>query len=291
MSIEVRNITIAARDGFPLAATLFNPSRPAVFLTVASALGVPRKYYASFARYILKFGIATVAFDYRGIGDSGPAWRQDAKGGFTALGEHDLDAVLHWTQALTSNQAPLCFIGHSLGTVAFGLAPANRLASRAISVASGNCYSGLQPFPYNIIRSLFWSTIVPHLTRMHGYFPGRLAGVKLGNLSESIAIELAQLCKSPDFVHRSGKKVAETFLGYQGNMWALSFTDDKFMSRQAVDELHKKFSTAVLKRSHLSPSDFGLSSIGHFGAFRRGSEHLWDRMAKWLLEAQGGRSE
>jgi predicted alpha/beta hydrolase len=283
MSIE--NITIVARDGFPLAATLFNPSKPAVFLTIASALGVPRKRYASFARYILNFGIAIVTFDYRGIGDSGPAWREDAKGGFTALGKHDLDAVLHWTQALTCNQSPLCFIGHSLGTVAFGFAPGNCLASRAISVASGNCYSGLQPFPYNIIRSLFWSTIVPHLTRVHGYFPGRLAGVKLGNLPDSIAIELAQLCRSPEFVHRSGEKIAETFRGYRGNMWALSFTDDKFMSRQAVDALHKEFSAALLKRSHLSPCDFGLSSIGHFGAFKPGSEHLWDRMAKWLLES------
>jgi predicted alpha/beta hydrolase len=239
---------------------------------------------------MLKFAIATVTFDYRGIGDSGPAWRKDAKGGLTALGRHDLDAVLSWTQALTSNQSPLCFIGHSLGTLAFGLAPGNRLASRAISVASGSCYSGLQPFPYNIVQSLFWSLIAPHLARMHGYFPGRLAGFKLGNLPASIAIELAQLCKSPDFLYRSGKKIAETFPGYQGNMWALSFTDDKFMSRKAVDELHTKFSMAVLKRSHLFPGDFGLSSIGHFGAFRPGSEQLWDVMAKWLLEAQGPRS-
>jgi predicted alpha/beta hydrolase len=291
MPIEVRNVTIVARDGFPLAATLFNPSKPAAFLTVASALGVPRKHYARFASYILNFGIATVTFDYRGIGDSGPAWRKDAKGGLTALGRHDLDSVLNWTQALTSSQSPLCFIGHSLGTVAFGLAPGNRLANRVISVASGNCYSGLQPFPYNIVRSLFWSTIVPHLTRMHGYFPGSLAGLKLGNLPTSIAIELAQFCKSPDFVHRQGEKIAETFSGYQGNIWALSFTDDRFMSQKAVDELHTKFSTAVVKRSHFSPCDFGLSSIGHFGAFKHGSERLWDMMAKWLLEAQGTRSE
>ena len=290
MTIDVRSITIVARDGFPLAATLFNPPKPAAFLTIASALGVTRKHYVRFARYISKFAIATVTFDYRGIGDSGPAWRKDAKGGLTALGQCDLDAVLYWTQALTCNQLPLFFIGHSLGTVAFGLAPGNRLTSRAISVASGNHYSGLQPFPYNIARSLFWSTIVPRLTRMHGYFPGRLVGLKLGNLPTSIAIDLAQLCKSRDFVHRSVDKIAETFPEYQGNIWALSFTDDKFISRQAVDELHAKFSTAVLKRSHLSPGDLGLSSIGHFGAFRAGSEHLWNMMAKWLLEAQEARS-
>jgi predicted alpha/beta hydrolase len=288
MPIEVQNITIIARDGFPLAATLFNPStKPAVFLTVASALGVTRKHYARFARYLLNFGIATATFDYRGIGDSGPAWRKDAKGGLTALGQHDLDAVLYWTQALTYQQSPLCFIGHSLGAVSFGLAPGNRLASRAISVASGNCYSGFQPFPYNVIRSVFWSTIVPHLTRMHGYFPGRLAGLRLGNLPASIAIDLARLCKSPDFVHRSGEKIAETFSGYHGNIWVLSFTDDRLMSQKSVDDLHTKFATAVLKRSHFSPSDLGLLSVGHFGAFRPGSERLWDMMAKWLLETQG----
>jgi predicted alpha/beta hydrolase len=292
MSIEVRNITIAARDGFPLAATLFTPSKPAdMFLTVASALGVPRKYYARFARHVLNFGIATVTFDYRGIGDSGPAWREDAKGGFTALGKRDLDAVLHWTQALTCNQSPLCFLGHSLGTAAFGFAPGNSLASKAISVASGSGYSALQPFPYNIIYSFFWSVVVPHLTKMHGYFPGRLVGLRWGNLPDSVALELSLLCRSPDFVHRPGGKAAETFLGYQGNMWALSFTDDRTMSRQAVDDLHKRFSAALVERSHFSPRDFGLLSIGHLGAFKAGSEQLWDRMAKWLLQTQSDKNQ
>jgi predicted alpha/beta hydrolase len=122
---------------------------------------------------------------------------------------------------------------------------------------------------------------------MHGYFPGRLAGLRLGNLPASIAIDLARLCKSPDFVHRAGEKIAEPFSGYPGNIWALSFTDDRFMSQKAVDDLHTKFATAVLKRSHFSPSDLGLLSVGHFGAFRPGSERLWDMMAKWLLETQG----
>lgn len=177
MSSEVRNITIAARDGFPLSATLFTPSKTAdIFLTVASALGVHRKYYARFARHVLNFGIATVTFDYRGVGDSGPAWREDATGGFMALGKYDLDAVLHWTQALTCNQSPLCFVGHSLGTVAFGFAPSNSLVSRVISVASGSGYWAIQPFPYNIIHSVFWSVVVPHLTKMHGYFPGGSLG-------------------------------------------------------------------------------------------------------------------
>ena len=85
MTIDVRSITIVARDGFPLAATLFNAPKPAAVLTIASALGVTRKHYVRFARYISKFAIATVTFDYRGIGDSGPAWRKDAKGGLTDL--------------------------------------------------------------------------------------------------------------------------------------------------------------------------------------------------------------
>jgi predicted alpha/beta hydrolase len=292
MSGEIRNITIAARDGFPLAATVFTPSKPAlIFLAVASALGVNRKYYARFARHVLKFRIATVTFDYRGIGDSGPAWRADAKGGFSVLGKHDLDAILHWTRALTCNQSPLCFVGHSLGTVAFGYAPGNSLVSKAISVASGSGYSALQPFPYNIIYSFFWSVVVPHFTDMHGYFPGRLIGLRLGNLPKSVAIELAQLCRSPEFVHRPGEEIAKTFLGHQGNIWAISFTDDKTVSRRAVDDLHKRFPAALIERSHFSPCDFGLPAIGHLGAFKAGAEHLWDRMANWLLETQSDKNQ
>jgi predicted alpha/beta hydrolase len=33
-----------------------------------------------------------------------------------------------------------------------------------------------------------------------------------------------------------------------------------------------------------APADFGLKRIGHEGAFRKGMEPLWDRMADWLFE-------
>lgn len=38
-------------------------------------------------------------------------------------------------------------------------------------------------------------------------------------------------------------------------------------------------------RRHLVPADFGLSSVGHMGFFRRGSEAVWDEAIAWLEDA------
>ena len=74
MSIE--DIRIPAMDGFQLAATLYRPDRQSKverFALITSAMGVKRRYYDPYARFLCEQGIAGLAFDFRGIGDSRPS--------------------------------------------------------------------------------------------------------------------------------------------------------------------------------------------------------------------------
>ena len=51
--IASRNISIRAADGYPLAATLFEPEKASAPLTIIGpAVGVSRRYYRKFAAYL-----------------------------------------------------------------------------------------------------------------------------------------------------------------------------------------------------------------------------------------------
>jgi predicted alpha/beta hydrolase len=66
--------SIAARDGYALAATVFTPAAaPSRAVLINSAAAVPRNIYRGFAAYLAEQGCAVVTYDYRGIGFTGTA--------------------------------------------------------------------------------------------------------------------------------------------------------------------------------------------------------------------------
>ncbi len=72
--VLIQDTSIAARDGYALAATVFTPAAaPRRAVLINSATAVPRKIYRGFAAYLAEQGCAVVTYDYRGIGGSRPA--------------------------------------------------------------------------------------------------------------------------------------------------------------------------------------------------------------------------
>jgi predicted alpha/beta hydrolase len=286
MSFRIEELTISATDGFPLAATIFHSASPStLFAVVAPALGVPRKYYAHFCRYLAHCNISTVTFDYRGFGGSGPTWRPDAAVSMCDLGRRDLSAVLSFTHGMKPG-SDLYFVGHSFGMMALAFAPNAAGASRAISVATGSAYYRFQPFPRSLLRLAFLTVIVPRIARLHGHFPGRMFGI-LGNIPQTIVADMARCCREKNFVKDAMRHDNSRDAPYRGDIWALSFTDDRLLPRAAVDDFHGNFSAARVLRSHLKPDEIGRRRVGHNGAFQLGSDILWNEMVKWL---QGGRA-
>ena len=75
--ILVQDTTLAARDGYALAATVFAPAQPprgAVLINSATA--VPRKIYRGFASFLAEQGFSVLTYDYRGVGGSRPPSRK-----------------------------------------------------------------------------------------------------------------------------------------------------------------------------------------------------------------------
>lgn len=62
--------TLAAADGYPLAARWFEAAPPRGVAVIAAAMGVRQDYYSHFAAWLARHGYGTLTFDYRGVGGS-----------------------------------------------------------------------------------------------------------------------------------------------------------------------------------------------------------------------------
>ncbi len=71
--VAIRDVAIAATDGTPLAATLFEAARGdpgSALVVIAPGAAIPRRFYTRFATYLAERGHAALTFDYRDTGGS-----------------------------------------------------------------------------------------------------------------------------------------------------------------------------------------------------------------------------
>lgn len=101
----MKDLHIAALDGYSLAATQFEPVGAArAALIVNSAIAVRREYYAPFAQAARERGFATFTYDYRSIGGSRPTRLR----GFAARASDwmtlDFEGVLAWDRSVDASR-------------------------------------------------------------------------------------------------------------------------------------------------------------------------------------------
>jgi len=286
------DITIPASDGFALGATLFLPrsakKRHAVLINSATA--VPRGFYKSFASYLSRQGCAVLTYDYRGIGGSRlksatDATRPASLRGFEASmadwAAKDVTGAVTWMRQRYGG-VPLLYVGHSFGGQALGLLPNNAGISRALFVSAQAAYWKLMPAPERYRVYLFMNFIGVPLTRAFGYLPGRLM---LGqDLPKGVFLEWTRWVMSKRYLLDDPTLTAlANFANYRAPLRALSFTDDTWAPRPAVELLCSAFTATTPEVISIAPADAGVNKIGHTGFFR--SEHrdtLWHAAADWL---------
>ena len=280
--------TIAASDGFTLAATEYAPNGTArAVVVINAATGVKRRYYDRFAQYLASHGFAVVTYDYRGIGDSAPRNLRGFAARMQQWGELDQPAVVAHASAWQPS-LPLMIVGHSVGGQIVGLLPDADRVTRVLMVAAQHNYYGLWRPQERYVLWALWTVLMPSASRLLGYFPSGAFG--LGeNLPRGVALDWARWCRSPGaLVQAIGGDARERFTRYRGPLLALSFTDDnKFAPRRAVDGLLAFYTSADREHRHVAPHELGVQTIGHFGYFREPlRESGWPIALEWL--AGGG---
>ena len=275
------DLTLAARDGTKLAATLFEPNTPnggAVLLN--SGTGIARQFYGAFAAHLASRGFAVLTYDYRGIGQS----EAPATASMEEWGTVDQASMLDHLARLAPG-ASRAVIGHSFGGQVLGLADNIAGVRAAVLICSQSGHWRHWPRGRRRLRMLaLWWLLIPGLTALTGRFPGSWVGT--ANLPAGVARSWARWGRSPHYVcDTRGRPLRPHNDKVTCPVRWLSFSDDPIAPYGAVEALRSYYSKAAVERLHLAPADLDVEAVGHFGFFRKSMPRRpWDEIADWLYD-------
>jgi predicted alpha/beta hydrolase len=256
------------------------PQAPLAVIVIAPAMGVRQDYYTVFAQHLAAQGFLVATFDYRYMGFNQPASLRGVAVTFDDWRD-DLDTMIEAAQARAPG-VPLYVCGHSLGGQILGWLKQRHRIAGAITVACGTGYWRHNPrMTFQLLY--LWFVAMPLYSRVFGYFPGERFN-KVGNLPREIALTWARWCRQPDYL--LGDESVREQSGYDElrmPVLSLSFSDDTYIRKAAIEQLHGFYRNAQVERHHIRPADVGDARIGHFGFFKLGGGHqLWQQCTLWL---------
>ena len=282
-------VRFRAADGHELVGDFHGTSgEPAGSVLVASALGVPRRYYAAFASYLAEGGLQALAFDYRGVGDSRPADLRGHPGRLQDWADYDMPAAAAELRRRAPD-APLLWLGHSVGGQLFGLVGGLDVRA-ALFVASHSVYwRGFPSLAGKLGVGALYHGVIPLLTRTFGRLPMRTFG-QGEDIPVGVARQWAAWGRDPHYVLGFARRERGVdHFGYDGPMRFYAIEDDRYAPPPTVEALHGFYPRARKELKLVRPADLGVKKLGHFGPFRKTHrETLWPELRAWLLARARG---
>ncbi|MFT6557950.1 alpha/beta fold hydrolase [Sneathiella sp.] len=282
MTVIQENLSLPAKDGYQLSATLFTAEIPSShFVLINSATAVPRQFYKNYAEFLVQEGFSVLTYDYRGIGGSRPANLR----GFTARMRdwalQDMAGMVDW---LRSEKCPdkIFMIGHSFGGQAAGLMDNIDNIDGMLTVSAQSGHWRLQGGEQKWMVLLHSWVTLPVTSFLLGYMPWSWFGAE--DLPGKVSSEWAGWCRHRDYILGDKTLPLDRYNNFDIPVLAYSIDDDKWGTEKSVDAMMKAYPN--MERRHIVPQTEGISSLGHFGYFRAKSEPLWKEAVSWLKGLQ-----
>ena len=270
-----------ARDGRSLAATHFDAQAPRGAVVLAGAMGVSRGFYAPFASFLAERGFHALTFDYRGIGESRGAPRDDRAIALHDWGERDLAGAFDFMRA-RHPALPLQLVAHSVGGQLFGLV--------SDAPAVGAVFVGSQSGHWRHWKGLgrlgmwgLWHAALPTFAATLGRIPMRAIG-QGEDLPGGVGAEWARWGRHRDYVWSyAAPRGGLGFARWTGPLTSYAISDDGYAPRAAVAALAAMYTQAIVELREVHPSQVGEKRVGHFGVFReRLRDLVWGEIARTL---------
>lgn len=277
--------TIAAADGTPLAARFFAPDgAPRGAVLLVPAMGTRQGFYEPLAAWLASRGFLAATFDYRGTGRSRRGPMREVRADLLDWARLDCAAMIE-ALARRAPRLPITWIGHSLGGQILPFVPGFERVDRAITVGAGIGYWRLYPWRLRWGAPWLWFLLVPASLAIAGYFPGRRLR-KIGDVPRGAMAQWRRWCLDPDYA-AGAERARDRYAAVRTPILSISFPDDEFMSRRAVERLEGQYSGAPRTALRLSPEAAGVRRIGHFGFFREAiGARLWEEALLPALAVQ-----
>ena len=279
--MEDRTISLRCADGIRLTGTLYGSEKAGRGLLVAGALGVPRRFYATFAQYMAAAGWLVLTLDYRGSGDSLQGLPPGRQLRMQKWGEQDIEAGLRCLRDERSVKT-LALLGHSAGAQLPGLAPASRWLDALVLVAGTAPHLRHYPWRSRPMLALVWYGLAPLLSWRRDHFPTRATGLGTTPVAAGVVAQWARWARSRNYLFDTRHGIDTRGYGrLRLPLLSCGFADDSYASQAAIEALLRHYSAAAIERRWVpAPAH---EPIGHFGYFRqRQAGTLWQDTRDWL---------
>ncbi len=270
------SIFINTPNGNKISVTQFIPETiPKGLVVISSATGVKQTLYFKIATYLEQHNFAVYTFDYSGIGASKLQSLKKFNTSASLWATNDLEAVIQYAKK-NHTATKLCLMGHSIGGQLIGLAPSSKEADGILLVAGQTgfwkLWSGLGKWK----MCMTWYVLIPVLTKLFGYFPGKKIGAS-EDLPKDMALEWRTWCCSPNYLFDHVSNAEQSYSAIKCPIYSYSAQDDNYAPKVTVDWLTNQFKGQKAIRKHLIPKEVGISKIGHFGYFRsKNKASIWE---------------
>jgi predicted alpha/beta hydrolase len=244
-----------------------NEGRAAIVCT--AAMGVEAGFYTRLALALQSRGYQVFTVDNRGLGLSSVEIRRGVDHGFREVAEVDMPAVVKWVREGTGDR-PLVLLGHSLGGQLNCLYAAGAPVKPDALVLLTCCsvYWGSFQWPMNFGLWLF-GFIARGITEALGFWPGKV--LRFGRKEPlTLTRDWTHQCRTGRYEPRGSRVDYEARLAeLELPVLAISFTDDTYAPKEAVDHLLRKMPAAATDHLHIDPEELGVERLSHFDWAKR----------------------
>ena len=270
---------IPAADGYPLAADVFrSPAAGKGTVIINAATAVHRRFYRHFAGALANAGYDAITYDYRGIGGSRPESLRGFAANAIDWGLLDMAGVVDWVRQEQGAER-VFLVGHSIGGQVAGMLPNQDAVDGMLTVSAQSGHWRLQGEEQKWLAMLHVHLTLPVLAYVFGYMPWSwYSGAE--DLPKGVALDWARWCRDRKYLLGDDSLPLDRFSSFRAPVLAYSFSDDKWGTPQAVDEMMAVYPN--VERRHVEPAQFDVSRIGHFGYFRRSASRLWNDAIGWF---------
>ncbi|MEA1830955.1 alpha/beta fold hydrolase [Methylobacterium durans] len=279
-------VTVRCRDDYGLRGHLWraDPRQGQILglVVINPATGVLARYYHAYARFLAEHGFDVLTYDYRGIGASRPAALKGCGIRWRHWGELDFDAAVKWADGRRSG--PLVVVGHSIGGFLPGFAEASARVDRILTIGAQYAYWPDYAAARRAHMVVKWHVVMPAVTALAGYFPGRRIGW-LEDLPSGVAYEWSfrRARMEASYPPRERAAILSRFARVKAPILAVGTTDDEFGTSSAIRRALDYYTSSPRTQVQLTPTALGATTIGHFGLFHaRRSGTFWTDTLDWL---------
>ncbi|MGW7333683.1 alpha/beta hydrolase family protein [Streptomyces sp. NPDC054840] len=235
---------------------------PRAVVLIWPAMAVSASYYQPLCSELADLGIACVAADLRGQGESGPRPDRTSRQGYDELAARDWPRTVAAVRERFGAHTPLYLLGHSIGGQISVLYAAREPAGvdGMVFVAAGSVdYRG---FPgMGALRVLLSTQLAAGIAWLWGYFPGHRLGFG-GRQPARLIRDWARIARTGRFEPAGADLVYGDVLGsVRLPVLAVSVAGDALAPPSAVDRLCAVLPGCRVERWHYRPGAGG--GVGH----------------------------